>query len=77
MFGAGPSRRFVGDMNPNSVLGLGQAIAGGQSGVLGSPAYASQLPFWLTNNYKLLAYLRPVHINDTTIAEVVEFEPVP
>ncbi|GJM07976.1 MAG: hypothetical protein DHS20C11_02520 [Lysobacteraceae bacterium] len=77
MFGAGPSRRFVGDMNPNTVLGLGQAIAGGQSGVLGSPAYASQLPFWLTNNYKLLAYLRPVHLNDATIAEIVEFEPVP
>ena len=29
-----------------------QIIPGGQSGVLGSPFYASQLGRWLTNQYK-------------------------
>ena len=31
-----------------------QIMPGGQSGVLGSPTYASQLRRWLTNNYHQL-----------------------
>jgi penicillin amidase len=50
MFTNGPARRFVGDMT--SPPTLAQIIPGGESGVLGSPFYASQLGRWLTNNYK-------------------------
>ncbi len=54
MFGSGPSRRFVGDMDPLDVDAQ-QTIPGGQSGVFFSPNYASQLPLWLTNNYHDMA----------------------
>lgn len=52
MFGSGAARRFVGDMT--SPIDARQIIPGGQSGVLGSPTYASQLGRWLTNRYKPL-----------------------
>ncbi len=52
MFGGGPARRFIGEMtSPANML---QILPGGQSGVLGSPLYASQLGRWLTNQYKPL-----------------------
>ncbi len=54
MFGHGPSRRFVGDMDPMGVTAQ-EAIPGGQSGVYYSPNYSSQLPLWLTNNYHDMA----------------------
>lgn len=54
MFGAGPSRRFIGHMNPMGVEAL-EVIPGGQSGVFFSPNYSSQLPLWLTNDYHPLA----------------------
>jgi len=50
MFDSGPARRFLGEARPEGVRGL-QVIPGGQSGVLGSPLYASQLGLWLTNDY--------------------------
>jgi penicillin G amidase len=52
MFGSGPARRFVGSMsNPIAAENI---HPGGQSGVIGTPTYASQLGRWLTNNYKPL-----------------------
>ncbi len=54
MFGHGPSRRFIGHMNPTGVEAL-EVIPGGQSGVFYSPNYSSQLPLWLTNDYHPLA----------------------
>ncbi len=50
MFGAGPARRFIGEMQAEGILGH-QTIPGGQSGDITSPLYASQLPRWLTNQY--------------------------
>jgi len=52
MFGAGPARRFVGEMT--DLINATQILPGGQSGVLGNPLYASQLGRWLTNQYKPL-----------------------
>lgn len=52
MFGGGPARRFVGQLNAE--ISAENIHPGGQSGVLGSPTYASQLGRWLTNRYKTL-----------------------
>ncbi len=52
MFGSGPARRFVGEMFPT--ISASEIIPGGQSGVLGSPLYVSQLGRWLTNQYHAL-----------------------
>lgn len=52
MFGSGPARRFVGDIG--TPISAENIHPGGQSGVLGSPTYASQLGRWLTNRYKTL-----------------------
>ena len=62
MFGSGPARRFVGEMQTK--IAASEIIPGGQSAVLGSPLYASQLGRWLTNNYHTL------HVNqaDATTA---------
>lgn len=54
MFGAGPARRFVGEMTPSGPVGY-EVIPGGQSGVFFSPNYSSQLPLWLTNSYHPLS----------------------
>jgi len=54
MFGHGPSRRFVGDMDPVDIDAQ-EVIPGGQSGVFYNPNYSSQLPLWLTNNYHNMA----------------------
>jgi len=53
MFGAGPARRAVATMDVSGPL-FDEIIPGGQSGVLGSPLYASQLSRWLSNQYKRL-----------------------
>jgi len=50
MFGGGPSRRFIGEMAPSGIRAY-QIIPGGQSGILGNPAYANMLGRWLTNSY--------------------------
>lgn len=52
MFGSGPARRFVGQLTAE--IAAENIHPGGQSGVLGSPTYASQLGRWLTNRYKTL-----------------------
>jgi len=52
MFSSGPARRFVGEMS--TPISADEVIPGGQSAVLGSPLYASQLGRWLTNNYHAL-----------------------
>jgi len=49
-FGSGPARRFVGVLDPSGIAAE-EVIPGGQSGVLSSPHYASQLSRWLTNDY--------------------------
>ena len=54
MFGSGPSRRFIGEMTPDGVVGY-NVIPGGQSGLFYHPNYSSQLPLWLTNSYHPLA----------------------
>lgn len=71
MYSSGPARRFVGEMTAE--IGASEIIPGGQSAVLGSPLYASQLGRWLTNNYHAL----PVGIAAATAASpsVQEFIP--
>jgi len=59
MFGSGPARRFVGEMGMPIVAD--QIYPGGQSGVLGSPGYISQLPRWLVNAYKPLPIDEAAH----------------
>ncbi|MBL8299850.1 MAG: penicillin acylase family protein [Rhodanobacteraceae bacterium] len=71
MFSRGAARRFVGEMTAE--ISASEIIPGGQSAVLGSPFYASQLGRWLTNNYHAL----PVGIAAATAASpsVQEFVP--
>jgi penicillin amidase len=54
-------------------IAASEIIPGGQSAVLGTPLYASQLGRWLTNNYHAL----PVDIAATTAASptVLDFIP--
>ena len=61
----GPSRAVT--------IAATEIIPGGQSAVLGSPLYASQLGRWLTNNYHAL----PVNLAAATAASptVTEFAP--
>ncbi len=72
MFNSGPARRFLGEMTfPSTLL---QAHPGGQSGdIRTGAAYISQLPLWLTNNYKPLI-LGPSTSNATNVAEL-QFTP--
>jgi penicillin amidase len=72
MFGSGPSRRFVADMNPMDVDAQ-EVIPGGQSGVFYSPNYSSQLPLWLTNSYHDMA-LSESEANDVAVS-VTTFGP--
>ena len=72
MFGSGPSRRFVADMNPMDVDAQ-EVIPGGQSGVFYSPNYSSQLPLWLTNSYHDMA-LSEFEANDVAVS-VMTFGP--
>ncbi len=52
MFAAGPVRRYVGQMGKRpGTIRAETALAGGESGVLGSPWYVGRLPLWLTNDY--------------------------
>ena len=53
MFGSGPSRRFVGDMNLAGI-NLQEILPGGRSGIIGHPDQANQMGRWLTNQYKPL-----------------------
>jgi penicillin amidase len=58
MFGSGPTRRWVADMDrhgPNVV----SSLPGGVSGVLGSPLYFNLLPMWLTNGVFEFAFDGP------------------
>jgi len=75
MFGSGPSRRFVADMDPLDVDAQ-QVIPGGQSGVFYSPNYSSQLPLWLTNSYHDMALTdaeaMAVSVSTTTFGPVGE-----
>lgn len=71
MYSRGAARRFVGEMLPT--IAATEIIPGGQSAVLGSPLYASQLGRWLTNSYHAL----PVSLAAATAASpnVTEFAP--
>jgi len=53
MFGSGPNRRFVGEMERGNIDAY-QVIPGGQSSLPGSPFQADQLHLWLTNHYHRL-----------------------
>ncbi len=48
-FGSGPSRRFIGDAQPNGIEAT-QAIPGGESGEPADPTFGNQLGLWLTND---------------------------
>jgi penicillin amidase len=73
MFGSGPARRFVGEMQ--STIVAAEVIPGGNSGVLGSANYADQLPLWLTNRYHPLA----ITVADAVAAakSELDFAPLP
>jgi len=73
MFGSGPARRFVGEMQ--STIVAAEVIPGGNSGVLGSANYADQLPFWLMNRYHPLA----ITVADAVAAakSELDFAPLP
>ncbi len=71
-FSSGPARRFVGVLDPAGIDAR-QVIPGGQSGVLGSPHYADQLPLWLTNGHHDLV-LEPGAVGDVETVE--DFSPV-
>ena len=71
MFGSGPARRFVGEMN--SKITAYEVIPGGNSAVIGSPNYADQLPLWLTNNYHPLAI--PVADAASAATSEIDFKP--
>jgi penicillin amidase len=72
MFGSGPARRFVGVLDPAGI-DAEEILPGGQSGVLGSPAYANQLGRWLTNQYHPLLLNPEAVVADATSTE--EFLP--
>ena len=73
MFGAGPSRRFVGVMMPWGPEAE-EVIPGGQSGNPFSPNYSSQLPLWLVNDYHAMTF-SPEDAEDAAVAEYT-FGPV-
>ena len=73
MFGAGPARRFVGELTEQAPI-MEQVIPGGQSGVITSGSlYVNQLFSWLTNSYL------PLFIDIDTIDQIAvereTFEP--
>ncbi|MDA8020212.1 MAG: penicillin acylase family protein [Thermoanaerobaculia bacterium] len=72
MFGSGASRRFIGELDPGGIDAK-QIIPGGQSGVVASPLYASQLERWLTNSYHPLL-LEPEDV-DAAAVTVQQFLP--
>jgi penicillin G amidase len=48
MFNSGPSRRFIGNAQPNGIQAT-QVIPGGEGGEPTDPTFANQLGLWLTN----------------------------
>ncbi|MEJ2077760.1 MAG: penicillin acylase family protein [Acidobacteriota bacterium] len=50
MFGSGPARRFVADLDPTGIRAF-QVIPGGRSGDRTDASYASEMDLWLTNQY--------------------------
>lgn len=69
MFGSGPSRRFFGTLAPDGPVPF-EVIPGGESGVLGHPFYANQLPLWLTHGIHPFAYRPGDVVDQTAIFEV-------
>ncbi len=72
MFGAGPARRFVGLLDPGGIVAE-QIVPGGESGVVVSPHYASELGRWLTNDYHPLL-LDPADVAGEVVSQT-DFEP--
>ncbi len=68
MFGAGPVRRFVAVMDPSGIDAY-QILPGGQSGVVTSPHYASQLGRWLTNGYHPVRFTAAAVIADAVVQQ--------
>ncbi len=50
MFGSGPARRFVGELNPERIEAY-QVIPGGEDGRPDSAGYGAELGLWLTDHY--------------------------
>jgi penicillin amidase len=71
LFGSGSARRFVGEMT--ATIGAAEVIPGGNSGVLGSPNYADQLPLWLTGHYHDLPV--PAAAAVAAAGSTLDFEP--
>jgi len=67
MFGSGPARRFVAELDPAGIRAY-QIIPGGPSGDPNSPEYASQLSRWLTNRYHPVL-IAPSKVEDNAVAE--------
>lgn len=72
MFGSGPARRFVAEMNPLGITAE-VIVPGGSGGDPGTPDYASQLGRWLTNRYRPV-WLRTEEVLANRREEVV-YEP--
>jgi len=69
MFGSGPARRFIGEMNKKGPVAE-EVIPGGESGVPGSPFQTDQLLLWLTNHYHPWPY-RPADVVDAAVTDEV------
>lgn len=50
MFGSGPARRFVAELDPTGIRAF-QVIPGGRNEERTDASYASEMSFWLTNRY--------------------------
>ena len=69
MFGSGPARRFLGELDPGAIAAQ-EIIPGGESGVIGSPRRANQLGRWLTDRYHpLLITSEQVRANSAQLTQ--------
>jgi penicillin amidase len=69
MFGSGPARRFLGELDPGAISAQ-EIIPGGESGVIGSPRRANQLGRWLTDRYHpLLITSEQVRANSAQLTQ--------
>ncbi|UCF36644.1 MAG: penicillin acylase family protein, partial [Acidobacteriota bacterium] len=72
MFGGGPARRFVAEMNPSGIEAY-QIIPGGYGGDSAAAAGTVQLGRWLTNRYRRI----PLQLSEIEAQQTAEFTLVP
>lgn len=70
-FGSGPARRFVAEMNPEGIRAF-QATAGGPGGNPADPTYVSDLPLWLTNQYRQIQLSPEIQTIDPVATQILE-----